>query len=115
MKILEYMALGKPVVAPRQENIREIVREGEEAILFTPGDAASFAAALERLAENPAERLRFGANARMAVHNRSYLWRANAARVVAGCQALRDQIAETPARGENCEPVPAPSRIGGES
>ena len=112
MKILEYMALGKPVVAPRQENIREIVREGEEAILFTPGDAASFAAALERLAGNPAERLRFGANARMAVHNRGYLWRANAARVVAGCQALHDQIAES---GENCEPVPAPSRIGGES
>src|ERR1022692_911369 len=29
MKILEYMALGKPIVAPRQENIQDLLREGE--------------------------------------------------------------------------------------
>src|ERR1039457_1774547 len=41
MKILEYMALGQPIVAPRQENIQDLLREGEEALFFTPGDAAS--------------------------------------------------------------------------
>ena len=34
MKILEYMALAKPIVAPRQENIQELLRENESACFF---------------------------------------------------------------------------------
>jgi glycosyltransferase involved in cell wall biosynthesis len=86
MKILEYMALAKPIVAPRQPNIQEILREGEEgdekeAWFFEPGDARSLAQALQEIASNPDAARRMGARAREAITARSYLWIANAARV----------------------------------
>ncbi|MBF0117737.1 MAG: glycosyltransferase family 4 protein [Desulfobacterales bacterium] len=37
MKIVEYMAQGKPVIAPDMENIRDIVSHGKEGLLFKDG------------------------------------------------------------------------------
>ena len=84
MKILEYMALAKPIAAPRQENIREILREGDEALLFTPGDARSLTEALRALASDEAMARRMGERARQAIVERRYLWKANAQRVIEG-------------------------------
>jgi glycosyltransferase involved in cell wall biosynthesis len=36
LKIFECMACGLPIVAPDQPNIREILRDGESALLFDP-------------------------------------------------------------------------------
>ncbi len=82
MKILEYMALGKPIVAPRQENIEELVTDGEQALLFRPGDAAGLESALLKLAHNAALRARLGAAARAAIDERGLLWSRNAERAV---------------------------------
>jgi len=82
MKILEYMALGKPIVAPRQENIQDLLREGEEALFFTPGDAASLASALATLVNDREEAARMGRKGREAIEGRGYLWTVNARRVV---------------------------------
>lgn len=82
MKILEYMALGKPVVAPRQENIVELLKEGEEAVFFTPGSAGSLAGALRELAGDRERAAGMGRNARAAVLARGRLWSNNAQRVV---------------------------------
>jgi glycosyltransferase involved in cell wall biosynthesis len=82
MKILEYMALGKPILAPRQENIQELLREGEEAEYFQPGDAASMAAGMKALVRDRARAQRIGAQARAAISSRGLLWEWNAARVV---------------------------------
>jgi glycosyltransferase involved in cell wall biosynthesis len=82
MKILEYMAMGKPVVAPRQENILELLREGEEAVYFDPGDVRGLAAALAALANNPGRMARMGAAARQAILERGLLWTGNAGRVL---------------------------------
>jgi glycosyltransferase involved in cell wall biosynthesis len=81
MKILEYMALGKPIVAPSQENIQELLTE-KEAVFFTPQDADSFAAALAALTHNRKRMQEMGRNARAAIHNRGFLWTVNAQRVV---------------------------------
>jgi glycosyltransferase involved in cell wall biosynthesis len=81
MKILEYMALGKPIVAPRQENIQDLLREGEEALFFTPGDAASMADALTTLVNNREEAARMGRKGREAIEGRGYLWTENARKV----------------------------------
>lgn len=81
MKIIEYMALGKPVVAPAQENIQELMTE-EEAVFFTPQDVESFAAALQNLASDPARAAAMGRKARAAIHERGFLWSANAQRVI---------------------------------
>jgi glycosyltransferase involved in cell wall biosynthesis len=82
MKILEYMALAKPIVAPRQENIQEILREGAEARFFTPQDTQSLAEALRSVASDPQAARRMGERARAAITGRGYLWMANAERVV---------------------------------
>jgi glycosyltransferase involved in cell wall biosynthesis len=81
MKILEYMALAKPIVAPRQPNIQEILREGEEAQFFEPGNVRSLAEALREIAGDAEAARRMGARAREAITTRGYLWTANAARV----------------------------------
>ena len=83
MKILEYMALGKAIVAPRQENIVELLREGEEALFFQPGDAPSLTQALATLASDRQRSAAMGRRARRAIESRGYLWTSNAQRVIA--------------------------------
>jgi glycosyltransferase involved in cell wall biosynthesis len=82
MKILEYMSLGKPLVAPRQENIEELVRAGREAELFQPNDHADLSNALRRMVHDPAMRLHMGRNAQEAIETRGFLWTNNAKRVI---------------------------------
>jgi glycosyltransferase involved in cell wall biosynthesis len=48
MKLFEYLAMGKAVVAPRVGPVEEIVRDGENGLLVPPGDAEAFAAAIRR-------------------------------------------------------------------
>jgi glycosyltransferase involved in cell wall biosynthesis len=82
MKILEYMALRKPIVAPRQQNIVELLRENEEARFFTPGDTGSLAEALRKMAEDTIAARRMGEAARQAITTRRYVWSENAKRIV---------------------------------
>jgi glycosyltransferase involved in cell wall biosynthesis len=81
MKILEYMALSKPVVAPRQENIQELLREDEEAVFFRPGDSEALGSALSGLVSDPPRVKRLGESARSAIDKRGFLWINNAERV----------------------------------
>jgi len=82
MKLLEYMALGKAIVAPRQQNISELLRDGIEARLFSPRNSDDLAEALVALADDAGLRLSLGRNAREAISTRGYLWTDNARRVV---------------------------------
>jgi glycosyltransferase involved in cell wall biosynthesis len=83
MKVLEYMGLAKPIVAPRQENIEELLHEPQEALLFEPMNASSLSAALKRLVADASQAQRIGEAARAAVIQRRLLWTANAERVLA--------------------------------
>jgi glycosyltransferase involved in cell wall biosynthesis len=51
--VLEYMGLGKPVVAPSIGGIPEIVQNKLTGILFSPGNIKDFADALYFLLKNP--------------------------------------------------------------
>lgn len=62
MKVYEYMAMGKVVVAPDQPTITEIATHGENAYLFPREDVSAMAAALRTLIADPALRSRLGAN-----------------------------------------------------
>ena len=55
---LEGMARGRPVVATGRGGSAEYLRDGDNALLFPAGDAAALAAAVRRLAEDPALRAR---------------------------------------------------------
>ena len=69
-------------MAPRQENIQDLLREGEEALFFSQGDAASMADALTTLVNNREEAARIGRKGREAIERRGYLWTENARKVV---------------------------------
>lgn len=53
MSLLEAMASGVPVVAPRLGGVPEIVEDGVSGLLFTPGEIDELVGAVRRLAEEP--------------------------------------------------------------
>jgi glycosyltransferase involved in cell wall biosynthesis len=58
---MEAMACGLPVVAADAGALPELVRHGENGLLFAPGDHAALAAHLDRLLDDRALRVRMGA------------------------------------------------------
>ncbi len=53
IKVLEYLACGKPLVAANLPVVRELVCDGEEALLFTPDDPADLARCILTLLNDP--------------------------------------------------------------
>jgi glycosyltransferase involved in cell wall biosynthesis len=64
LAMLEAMQAGRPVVASSCDGIPEDVADGDSALLTEPGDAASLAAALERVLRDRDLRERLGRGAR---------------------------------------------------
>lgn len=56
LALLEALASGCPVVAARAGGVPDVVREGRDGLLFTPGDESSMVAALRRMLRSTAER-----------------------------------------------------------
>ena len=87
LKIFDYMAAGRAIVAPDQPNIREVLTDGRTALLFDPEREGAMWAAVARLLADPGLRTRLGAAARAELERRDYTWRGNAARIVAWAAA----------------------------
>lgn len=68
--LLQAMALGLPVVASRVGGIPEIVRDGVDGLLVTPGDDAALGSALARLRDDEVLRRRLGTSAAERVRDR---------------------------------------------
>jgi glycosyltransferase involved in cell wall biosynthesis len=60
LTVAEAMAAGCPVVATRTGATPELVADGETGVLVPPGDPGALAAAIARLADDPALRERLG-------------------------------------------------------
>ncbi len=88
LKIFDYMAAGRAIVAPDQPNIREILAHERTALLFDPDRPGALWEAVARLLADPALRQRLGMAARQALIGRDFTWRGNAARIVAWAKAL---------------------------
>lgn len=86
LKLFEYMAQGKAILAPDQANIREILTDGEDARLFADG---GFETALAALADDASLRERLGAAARDTLIRRDFTWAGNARRVEAIAERLK--------------------------
>jgi glycosyltransferase involved in cell wall biosynthesis len=54
LKLFEYMASGRPIVASDLPSIREVLRDGESAILVNAGDAQALTDGLRRLRDDQA-------------------------------------------------------------
>jgi len=64
LKLFEYMASGKAVIASRLGQIIEVIQDGHNGLLVPPGDAAAMAVALQRLINDPSLCARLGQQAR---------------------------------------------------
>ena len=78
LKIYEYMAMGKPIVAPSRPNIREVLRDEHTGLLFDPDDADAFRASLERLLADESLRHCLGDNALEHIASSDISWAHNA-------------------------------------
>jgi glycosyltransferase involved in cell wall biosynthesis len=72
MKIVESLAAGRPVVAPRIGQIPDLVSDGETGLLFPAGDALALGDALSRLIDDPGRRLAMGKAARESAATRGW-------------------------------------------
>ena len=82
LKIFDYMAAGRAIVAPDQPNIREVLQDGRTALLFDPARPDAMWEAVARLLEDRGLRARLGQAARAELEARDYTWRGNAKRIV---------------------------------
>jgi glycosyltransferase involved in cell wall biosynthesis len=85
LKLFEYLAIGRPIIASDLPAFREILTDGETAVFVKPDDVDAFARALQRVASDEALAARLGAAA-LALAPK-YSWDARAARVEAALQA----------------------------
>jgi glycosyltransferase involved in cell wall biosynthesis len=81
LKLFEYMAAGKAIVASNLPAIREVLTDERTALLVTPGDPEALAAGLRRLAADPDLRSRLADAALAAVAE--YSWDRRAERLEA--------------------------------
>ena len=83
LKLFEYLALGKAILAPDRPNIREVLTDGENAILFDADDNRDFQVKLKQLCDSFQMRQQLGNNALQLVENQNYYWDENAMKIVA--------------------------------
>jgi glycosyltransferase involved in cell wall biosynthesis len=88
LKLIEYMAMGKAIVAPDQPNIRELIKNTNTGLLVRDGDTGELAEAIVSLATNAELRHSLGRGAAREVYKRGLTWEANAERV----EVLADRL-----------------------
>ncbi|APZ44666.1 glycosyltransferase WbuB [Acidihalobacter ferrooxydans] len=88
LKLFEYLAAGCAVVAPSSANIREVLDDGVNALLFDPDHPDTRREAILRLAADADLRQRLGAAAQATIAARHLTWRANARAVLRDIEDL---------------------------
>jgi glycosyltransferase involved in cell wall biosynthesis len=81
LKVLEYMAVGRAVVASRIGQISELINDGQSGVLLPPGDAAALAEAIRRLAADRPLRESLGVQAAAEVRN-GHTWVQRASEII---------------------------------
>ncbi|MDR2111724.1 MAG: glycosyltransferase family 4 protein [Candidatus Accumulibacter sp.] len=83
LKLMEYLYLGKAIVAPAEPNLLEILTDRENALMFDARRARGLEDALSILCGDAALRRALGAGARRTIDTRELTWRGNAKKVIA--------------------------------
>lgn len=81
LKLFEYMASGRPIVAAGIGQIANCISDGETGLLYRPGDVSSLASQITRLLDNPDLGETLGRAAQGLARER-YSWSGNARTVV---------------------------------
>jgi glycosyltransferase involved in cell wall biosynthesis len=85
LKLFEYLAIGRPIVASNLSAVREVLTDDATALLVPPGDPGALASAIERLRADSALASRLAT----AAHDLAprYSWDARAARIEGALEA----------------------------
>jgi glycosyltransferase involved in cell wall biosynthesis len=97
LKLFEYLAAGKAIVAPRQSNFMEVLTEGVDALCFSPDDADELRRTLRVLVQDDDLRQRLGTAARETIQQRGLTWEANADRIIEAFEQIDGKRASAPA------------------
>lgn len=81
IKMFEYMAVGKPVIAPDMEPIGVVIKDGVTGLLFNPGNHSSLSEAILVLIQSEQLRREIGQRGRELVFEK-YTWDKHARRIV---------------------------------
>ena len=82
LKLFEYLALGRAIVAPAKANILEVLTDGDDAVLFEPGNNQAFVLAIEKLCDDAELRYIVSKNAKQLINIKKYFWDNNASSVI---------------------------------
>ena len=89
LKLFEYMAMARPVIAPDTPNIREILTDQHDALLVGDSDAGrTLEQALDQMLEDPVMTAKLGEQAHRTLIERNLTWYGNAASVETVCKEL---------------------------
>lgn len=100
LKLFEYMASRKAIVAPRTPNIEEILEDDHDGLL---GDPADLTERLDRLVADAGLRERLAGEARATLIRRNLTWSANAAHV----ERIAGELDPNGGRSRTTAPKPA--------
>jgi glycosyltransferase involved in cell wall biosynthesis len=79
LKLFEYMASGRPIVASDLPSLREVLRDGENALLVEPGNPQALTAGIQRIKNDAALGRRLAEQAMQDV--RQFTWARRAERL----------------------------------
>jgi glycosyltransferase involved in cell wall biosynthesis len=88
LKLFEYLWLGQAVVAPDQQNIREVLTDGKDALLVDPKSPTAMTDATLRLCRDEELRTRIGAEAKNTLSSKGLYWSTNANRIVCLAESI---------------------------
>ena len=92
LKMMEYLVLGKAIVAPRTPNILEILDDGENAAMFDENVPGSMENALTQVCRDTAMRDRLSKNARETIDRLQLTWLGNARRIAGLTEELISRV-----------------------
>jgi len=88
LKVVEYLAAGRPVVAPRLGQLTDLVQDGVTGLLYQPGDQAAFVERVLELLNGPSRLLAMG-RAAAAAARENFGWDKTARRAAQIMMRLR--------------------------
>jgi len=91
LKLFEYMALNRAIVAPDAPNIREVLVHRQDSLLFEPESPKSLGDAIRLLVRDAELRARLGAGAADKIRREDISWARNARRAMALVEAARSK------------------------
>lgn len=82
LKLMEYLMLGKAVLAPAEPNLLEILRDGENALMFDSKNPEGLSRSLAKLCRDASHRAVLAEGARRTIDRLDLTWNGNARRIV---------------------------------